>query len=47
MIPNPKIAPEDPKGLKIASKDTKNVNKGPKKGRMKNKAIGLYFQNQS
>ena len=35
--PNPKNRPEEPKKCK----------KGPKFGRMKNKKIGLYFQNKN
>ena len=37
LTPTPKIAPKSPKSAK----------KGPKFGQMKNKKIGLYFQNKN
>ena len=36
-----------PKSKKIAPKGPKKCKRGPKCGQIKNKKIGLYFQNQS
>ena len=44
LTPTTKIAP---KGQKIALKGPKNYKGGPKCGRIKNKKMWLYFQNQS
>ena len=43
LIPNPKNSPEE---QEIAPQGPNKCKRGPKSGRIKNKKIGLYFQNE-